>query len=437
MIRIEGRRRRLLGVSGHPSCFPAGAGTRGDGARSLAGHRGRRRRIAWRDLPAARPGPQLRRRGSARRGRTVAVNSAGLDRFLSFDPGHGRPRGRGGGRPWSASSGSSSPRVLPARDPGHRPVTLGGALASNVHGKNHHRADPSSISSWNWRWSLRTGPSPARRTRPDLFRATVGGYGLTGFITRARLRLKPIRSARVDCLRVRARGLDALFRLFERHDAEYEYSVAWLDTLARGRALGRGVLMLGNHEDPGPPPMARPRSGRPPRTARPGSRCPFPMPGFLLNRASFPSSISPSSVSAAAAARPRRAWRPSSTPSTASATGTCSTDRGASTNTNASSPIPPRTASPPAWTSSPGTAWGPSSPCSSAAATTRPCSPSAGGDTPSPSTSPSGARRPCGCCAPRRDRSSASRPGLPHQGRAPPGRPSGPCTRNGGTPWTR
>jgi decaprenylphospho-beta-D-ribofuranose 2-oxidase len=167
-------------------------------------------------------------------------------------------------------------------------VTLGGALASNVHGKNHHRAG--SIEHFVIEAEVATPAgtftcSPSERA--DLFHATVGGYGLTGFITRAKLRLKPVATSQVEVMRARAPDLESLFALFARHDGEYEYSVAWLDTLARGRGLGRGVLMLGNHAEPGGSGEPGGSEGSAADLAiRPRRKLavPFALPGFVLNR---------------------------------------------------------------------------------------------------------------------------------------------------------
>jgi decaprenylphospho-beta-D-ribofuranose 2-oxidase len=181
----------------------------------------------------------------------AAVNGTARDHFLAFDPKTGI---------LEAESGVTLERILRCFlpkgwflpvTPGTCQVTLGGAVASNVHGKNHHRSG--SIEKFIESIDLITPTGPANCSpnfRNQLFLATVGGYGLTGFITKVRLRLKPVRSSRVVCLRRRSKDLDGLFRLFEKEDAGWEYSVAWLDSLARGRSLGRGILMLGNHEEP-------------------------------------------------------------------------------------------------------------------------------------------------------------------------------------------
>lgn len=214
----------------------------------------------------------------------LAVNSGALDRLLSFDSGTGV---------LAAEAGVTLVRILEVFvpkgwflpvTPGTAHVTLGGAVASNVHGKNHHRSG--SLENFLESVEVMTPQGTfdcSADSRPELFRATVGGYGLTGFITRVRLRLKPIRSARVVCLRERARGLDGLFRLFGKRDAEWEYSVAWLDTLATGASLGRGILMLGNHEEP-PAGESAPRLSAEADAAGGATlKVPAPMPGSLLN----------------------------------------------------------------------------------------------------------------------------------------------------------
>lgn len=221
-----------------------------------------------------------------------ALNSRRLDRFLSFNPASGVLEAEAGAT-FREILRIAIPRgyFLPVT-PGTMDVSVGGAIASNVHGKNHHQVGSLEHFIPELEVATPTGIFACSRTvRPDLFRATVGGYGLTGFITRARLQLKPVESDRVDCYRVRASGLDALFALFARHDAGYDYSVAWLDTLSRGTKLGRGVLMLGNHapaeaDSRDPDTDSAGRSEAVVAAPREGSRLkvPFPLPGVLLNR---------------------------------------------------------------------------------------------------------------------------------------------------------
>ncbi len=132
--------------------------------------------------------------------------------------------------------------------PGTKYVTLGGAIASNVHGKNHHH--DGSIENFIVDFELLT-PTGLYRCSPteneELFRATLSGYGLTGLITKARLKLIPIESSFFKTKKVTAHNLKELFELFAEYDEAYQFSVAWMDTLAVGADLGRSILMLGNY----------------------------------------------------------------------------------------------------------------------------------------------------------------------------------------------
>ncbi|WP_349615760.1 FAD-binding oxidoreductase [Azotobacter salinestris] len=132
--------------------------------------------------------------------------------------------------------------------PGTQYVTLGGAIGNDVHGKNHHRRG--TFGNHVLRFGLlRQGEllscSPAEH--PALFAATIGGLGLTGVIAWAEIRLMPIRSSQVDSTRVRFGNLGEFFALSAELDPCHEYSVAWIDCLARGRQAGRGVFSVGDH----------------------------------------------------------------------------------------------------------------------------------------------------------------------------------------------
>ena len=133
--------------------------------------------------------------------------------------------------------------------PGTRHVTVGGAIASDIHGKNHHTDG----SFGNHVRSLRllladgsvAGLSPT--DRPDLFWATVGGMGLTGIIVEATIALLPIETSRLRVEATRVDDLDTLLSTMEEGDHRYRYSVAWVDVLAKGAHLGRSVLGRGDH----------------------------------------------------------------------------------------------------------------------------------------------------------------------------------------------
>ncbi|HEY1640632.1 MAG TPA: FAD-binding oxidoreductase [Streptosporangiaceae bacterium] len=141
--------------------------------------------------------------------------------------------------------------------PGTRHLTLGGAIAADVHGKNQRR--DGSIASWVEEIELLDGQGELRfvsRSRdPEAFFATIGGMGLTGIILAATLRLRPVRSTLLDVTARRLPDLDAVLAALD--EAASQYSVAWIDTTAGGPNLGRGIVERGDHL-PAPEPMAEP-----------------------------------------------------------------------------------------------------------------------------------------------------------------------------------
>ena len=148
-------------------------------------------------------------------------------------------------------------RVVPAGwfvpvTPGTRFVTIGGAIAADVHGKNHHR--DSSFGAWvrSIDMVLASGEqvTVSPEQDPDLFWATVGGMGLTGVITGAAVQLIPVTSSRMLVSTRRFDGLDAVMAAMVERDADHRYSVAWIDATVSGRRLGRGVVTWGEHATP-------------------------------------------------------------------------------------------------------------------------------------------------------------------------------------------
>ncbi|GAA4720864.1 FAD-binding oxidoreductase [Nocardioides conyzicola] len=133
--------------------------------------------------------------------------------------------------------------------PGTRYVTVGGALACDVHGKSHHRSGSfgDQVVSVDLVLPDGTARTVTPETDAELYWATVGGMGLTGVITGARLRTVPVETAYLDTTTRRLGDLDAVLAEMVASDDDYAYSVAWIDTDARGSSLGRAVLSRGDH----------------------------------------------------------------------------------------------------------------------------------------------------------------------------------------------
>ena len=133
--------------------------------------------------------------------------------------------------------------------PGTRFVTIGGAIASDIHGKNHHVDGSIGNHIESVTMMLADGSTvvagPERH--PELFWATIGGMGLTGVMLDATIRLLPIETSRMRVDTSRVADVDALFATMSEGDDDVRYSVAWIDLVAKGRHLGRSVLSRGEH----------------------------------------------------------------------------------------------------------------------------------------------------------------------------------------------
>ncbi len=175
-----------------------------------------------------------------------------LDSFIAFDEVTGELTVEAG------VSLSEIIRVLLPRGwflpvtPGTRFVTVGGAIASDIHGKNHHKDGTFTDHVTSMDLVVASGEvlTLSRSSHPELFHATCGGMGLTGVIVRATFTMLKVNSRNVDEHVIKAPNLDAALAAFE-DNADVTYSVAWIDLLAKGDALGRSLVMLGEHADDG------------------------------------------------------------------------------------------------------------------------------------------------------------------------------------------
>jgi FAD/FMN-containing dehydrogenase len=138
---------------------------------------------------------------------------------------------------------------FPMVTPGTQFVTIGGAIANDVHGKNHHRAG--SFGNHLLRFELLRSDGRLLLCSPhenaDWFTATIGGLGLTGVITWAALQLRSVANAYVDSETIRFRSLEEFFELSAASERDHEYTVAWIDCAFGGKRLGRGLFNRANH----------------------------------------------------------------------------------------------------------------------------------------------------------------------------------------------
>jgi FAD/FMN-containing dehydrogenase len=206
------------------------------------------------------------------------LQTTGMDRLLSFKPDTGVLR---------CEAGASLQQILDFAvprgfflpvTPGTKFVTVGGAIANDIHGKNHHVAG--SFGRHVLRFELvrsdgsRSICSPIEN--PDWFVATIGGMGLTGLMTWAEIRLRPIASRLIDYRGDKFHGIDEFFALSRA--AKSEYTVAWIDCVSTGRNFARGIFMQGEHSQyPGP--LTRSRGAK--------LTFPFDLPEVALNRLSM------------------------------------------------------------------------------------------------------------------------------------------------------
>ncbi|HTP14867.1 MAG TPA: FAD-binding oxidoreductase [Streptosporangiaceae bacterium] len=215
----------------------------------------------------------------------LVITTARMNQITEFDPGTGLV---------TCAAGTSLEQLMVAAlpagwfvpvSPGTRQVTIGGAIAADVHGKNHHAAG-SFAQHVPWLDLLLPDGQCRRvtpRADPDLFWATAGGMGLTGIILRAAIQLTRVETSRLLVDTVRTGDVDETMAYLSRTDDRYRYTVAWSDCLARGASMGRSVITSGNFAALSD--LGR-TDRRDPLAFRPASRLSAPplFPSGLLNR---------------------------------------------------------------------------------------------------------------------------------------------------------
>lgn len=201
--------------------------------------------------------------------------TTGMNRLLSFDPETGI---------LTAEAGITLAQILDFAvprgfflpvTPGTKYVTLGGAIANDIHGKNHHVAGTfgSHVPSFGLLRSDGTALVCSPTENPDFYAATIGGMGLTGVIPWAQLRLRPIVSRKIDYEGIQFHGIDEFLDL-TRQSQHIEYTVSWVDCVSRGKNFARGIFMQGDHSRV--PDRLTP-------SPEPKLVFPFDAPGFALN----------------------------------------------------------------------------------------------------------------------------------------------------------
>lgn len=181
------------------------------------------------------------------------VDMRAMNRILSLDPITGVLEAEAGALLSDIIAYAAPFGFFPQVVPGTQFITLGGAIANDVHGKNHHRRG--TFGRHVEQLSLIRSDGRTYDCSADgnahLFAATIGGMGLTGIIVSARIKLMRVPSLDVRENVTPFRDLDEFFDLVQEADLSNEYAVAWIDQLARDRSAGRGLLMTGNHAERG------------------------------------------------------------------------------------------------------------------------------------------------------------------------------------------
>jgi decaprenylphospho-beta-D-ribofuranose 2-oxidase len=221
--------------------------------------------------------------GDASIGVGMTLSMLGLDRMVQFDPCTALLRVEAGVLLSDVLATFLPLGFFPAVVPGTQYVTIGGAIAADVHGKNHHKEG--GFGDHVLQLVLTTGSgeivSASREENSELFWATVGGMGLTGTILEATIRLRRIETGWIRQTTVVADDLAAAMATLKAA-ADVTYTVAWIDCVAKGSRLGRSLIFLGEHASRKD--LEAEQAKNPfPLPGDPKLFVPFDFPGFALN----------------------------------------------------------------------------------------------------------------------------------------------------------
>jgi FAD/FMN-containing dehydrogenase len=209
------------------------------------------------------------------------VDMRRLNRIISFDPGSGILICEAGALLGDIIKYIAPLGWFPPVLPGAQHVTVGGALANDIHGKNHHQAGTFGchVRSFTLLRSDRDMSLCSAAENSELFHTTIGGMGLTGLITTVELQMMKVPSTDIMQEALPLNTLTDFFRLAAESDETHPYSVAWIDSLATGNALGRGVFLRGEHAPQNNQIMIQKKNS--------WLRVPFTPPLSLINRPSL------------------------------------------------------------------------------------------------------------------------------------------------------
>ena len=180
--------------------------------------------------------------------KNITINMTKMNKFLSWNQNSGELIAESGVLIADIIQTFLPKGWFPFVTPGTKFVTLGGAIACDVHGKNHHK-EGSFGNYVNW-IEIVIGNNKIIKCSPSknskLFHWTIGGMGLTGIIIRCSIKLKKVESGWISQKNIINKNLDETIKSFYEHE-DSTYSVAWIDCFASGNSFGRSILMLGEH----------------------------------------------------------------------------------------------------------------------------------------------------------------------------------------------